>query len=158
MSERTLAQSLLLRGVLHPFWRLQRGVTLGAQGIVLDALGQVLLVKHSYKLGWCFPGGGVEHGEPVLTALTRELDEECGVILERTPDLFGVYSNHRYFRNDHIVLYLVGSYTRPRIPQPNREIVAQAYFPAWPPPDGCAPATARRLKELFDGAPRDPYW
>jgi ADP-ribose pyrophosphatase YjhB (NUDIX family) len=158
MGEHSLAQSFLLRGLLQPFWRLQRGVTLGAQGMVIDADNRVLLVKHSYRPGWCFPGGGVERGEPVITSLARELEEECGVVLEGTPELVGVYSNHRAFRNDHVVLYMVKTYSRPRIPAPNREIIAQDYFTAWPPPEGCAPATARRLKEVFEGATKDTYW
>ena len=158
MSEPSSAQKILLKGLMQPIWRLQRGLTMGAQGIVLDGEDRVLLVKHTYKPGWCFPGGGVEKGETVLTALTRELDEECGVVLTGTPEQFGIYSNARNFRNDHIVLYIVRNWRRTRVPEPNHEIMAQDFFPRAALPPDCAPSTARRLNELSATTPRDEYW
>jgi ADP-ribose pyrophosphatase YjhB (NUDIX family) len=158
MSEAASSQSLLTRFVFQPIWRVQRSLTLGAQGIVLNDQHQVLLVKHGYRPGWCFPGGGVEKGETILTALTRELEEECGVIIHGTPELFGVYSNHRQFRNDHVTLFIVRTWTRPTIPKPNREIIAQDFFPIAAPPPDCAPATLRRLNELSNTVPQDVYW
>ena len=157
-SGKASAQRFVFRRVIQPYWRMQRGLTLGAQGVVVDGDGRVLLVRHSYKPGWCFPGGGVEKGETVMTALGRELDEEAGVALDGMPEIVGIYSNDRAFKGDHIVLFLVRSWRRLRVPEPNREIVAHDLFPVAPPPDGCDPATARRLAEVFGGAPRDEFW
>lgn len=40
---------------------------------------RVLLVKEIPEMWWGFPGGGVDHGENIGTALCRELQEELGV-------------------------------------------------------------------------------
>jgi ADP-ribose pyrophosphatase YjhB (NUDIX family) len=158
MGQRDRAQHLLFRYLMQPYWRMTRGLTLGAQGVVVDEVGRVLLVRHGYKPGWSFPGGGVEKGETVRTALVRELHEECGVVVEGEPELFGVYSNGRSFPGDHVLLFVVRRWRRDHVPAPNMEIVAQEFFPALPPPEDTSPATARRLAELFGGAARDDLW
>ena len=60
-------------------------------GIVRNSGGQVLLIR-SPRRGWEPPGGQVENGEDVLTALKREILEESGIAVE-TGKLVGVYSN-----------------------------------------------------------------
>jgi len=77
---------------LRPWWRLTRGLTLGAQGVVVDANSNVLLVRHGYRPGWYFPGGGVERNETLLIALARELKEETGIDVCALT-LVGVYSD-----------------------------------------------------------------
>src|SRR5688572_1670784 len=51
------------RSLLHSYWRVTRGMTLGVRGLVVDGAGRILLVQHSYVRGWHLPGGGVEPGE-----------------------------------------------------------------------------------------------
>jgi len=60
-------------------------------GIVRNSLGEILLVK-SPDRGWEPPGGQVENGEDVLTALKREILEESGVEIE-AGKLIAMYSN-----------------------------------------------------------------
>lgn len=60
-------------------------------GIVRDSSGQVLLVR-TPRRGWEPPGGQVENGEDVLSALKREILEETGILTE-TGKLIAIYSN-----------------------------------------------------------------
>lgn len=67
-------------------------------GLVRDARGWVLMVR-SPRRDWEFPGGQVEEGEDLITALKREVQEETGVEVA-VGALVGVYSNLK----SHIVM------------------------------------------------------
>lgn len=57
--------------------------------------GKVLLVKQNkypFFGSWVMPGGHVEYGETVETAIKREMKEEVGVSV-KIKKLFGVYSD-----------------------------------------------------------------
>lgn len=140
------------------FDRHRRRVTLGVQGVVTDASGRVLLVKHTYRPGWHFPGGGVERGEAAATALARELREEAYVALTGEPTLFQIYSHFDDFPGDHIALYRVPSWTRTPGSFPTSEIAACRFFDRHTLPPDVVPAVHARLSELFDGAPPAKSW
>src|SRR6476646_1258824 len=117
-----------IRRVLHTYWRFARGLTLGVRALVIDPQGRVLLVKHSYVSGWHLPGGGVETGETLRTALARELREEGNIQLTGEPVLHGVFFNSRVSRRDHVALYIVRDFVQPSAPVPDREIVDHGFF------------------------------
>jgi len=148
----------LITTLLQRYWRITRALTLGAQGMVLDADGRVLLVRHTYRVGWFLPGGGVEKRESAAAALARELNEETGIALTAPPELFALYSNFAYFPGDHVALFLVRHWTQARRPQPNREIAEQRFFALEALPEDISEATRRRIGEVLLGWPRREEW
>lgn len=150
-------ESLVIRGFM-PFARLFRGITLGVRGAAFDSEGRIFLVRHSYLPGWYLPGGGVDAGEDVGTALRRELREEGGIELTEEPELFGIYLNRIASRRDHVVLFVCREVRREPGRVKGMEIAEGGFFLPHQPPDGTTPATLRRLAEIAGVARRSAHW
>lgn len=133
-------------------------ITLGVQCLVSDTERRVLLVRHGYRPGWHFPGGGVERGESITEAITRELEEEAGIVLGALPRLFGIYAHFDAFPGDHIVLFVAKAWRQARVPEPNREIAEIGFFALDGLPDGTTQQTKRRIHEVFSSATKNEHW
>jgi 8-oxo-dGTP pyrophosphatase MutT (NUDIX family) len=156
-----LVRGVIKKGVsksLQLYWRQTRALTMGAQGMVLDADGRVLLIRHTYRPGWHFPGGGVEKGETIECSVTREVLEEAGIELTARPELFGVYANFKAFPSDHIALFIIRDWSQSAVPKPNSEIAEQCFVAPDKLPDGVVGAVRRRLDEVLGGGVRDEHW
>ena len=147
-----------VRRLLHVYWRFSRGMTLGVRGLVIDGSGRVFLIKHSYVAGWHLPGGGVEQGETLVMALTRELREEGNIELGEQPALFAIYFNRRASRRDHVALYVIRGFHQSAPPQPNREIIAHGFFAPDSLPQDTALATRARIGEVLGGRTISERW
>lgn len=154
---RRLFEPAIRRG-MHFYWRFSRAATLGVRAMLIDGTGRIFLVKHSYVDGWHLPGGGVETGETLLEALTRELAEEGNIRLGAVPQLYGVYFNKRASRRDHVALFIVRDFRQDGNPKPNYEIIAHGFFPNDALPEDATRATRARVAEVFGGATVSELW
>jgi ADP-ribose pyrophosphatase YjhB (NUDIX family) len=152
------AGELLISRVFHVYWRFSRGLTVGVRGLIFDGDGRVFLVKHSYVAGWHLPGGGVEKGETLLTALDRELREEGNIEVSEPPVLHAVYFNRRISRRDHVALFVVRAFRQTAPPQPNHEIVDHGFFAPSELPADTTRATRERIAEVLTGRPASEIW
>jgi len=146
----------VVRPLVHAWGRLARGVVLGVRVVITDEEGRVLLVRHSYEPGWHFPGGGVERGETAEQAARREAREEAGCDPGALA-LIGVFNNEKRVPGDHVLLYRASDFT-PCASSAGAEIAEWGWFTLEKAAEWGSPATRRRLGELFQGAPADPYW
>ncbi|MDR3507135.1 MAG: NUDIX domain-containing protein [Caulobacteraceae bacterium] len=147
----------VFRHLFHVHARTTRGLTLGVRGLVTNADGAVLLVKHTYMPGWYMPGGGVERGETAEEALLRELVEEAGVEAEGGVRLISIHANHGLFRGDHVLVYRIERW-RPCKATSVGEIEAVGWFAPDALPEDTTKATRRRIEEALGGAPAHPHW
>lgn len=145
--------------LMHTWFLLSRPMTLGARAVVYDEPNNsVLLVRHTYVPGFQLPGGGVEPGETMEQALSRELEEEGGIIMEGAPELRSIHLNRKASRRDHVAIYLVRNFRSLGPVKANREIAEAAFYPLDALPAATTRGTRRRLAEIFDGVPPQPEW
>ena len=152
---RRLCENLLLMAAAHVRAMLVNPWDVGVAAIVEQA-GRVALVRHSYKSGWLFPGGGVGRGEPPAEAIMRELKEEIGLAQSAPPQLLGVYARRRGWLTNLILLYRVREAVF--VFKPNWEIREIRLADPLNPPPGTGPAICRRFKELIGEAPPSDRW
>lgn len=148
----------LVTRVLHGYFALSRGMTMGVRAACFDAAGRVFLVRHSYVPGWHMPGGGIERGETALEALAKEMREEGNLALGTPPRLLHIYFNRQTSRRDHVLLYRCDGVTQTAPRLKDREIVEAGFFALDGLPAATTAATRRRLEEIAGDAPFADFW
>lgn len=86
------------------FYRVWPGHTVGVQ-VLLVRGDEVLLVRHTYRGGWFFAGGGLKRGESTGQTAVRELYEELGAKAEDLR-LFGIYTLRAHARTEQLFLFV----------------------------------------------------
>ncbi len=148
----------LVTRVLHGYFALSRGMTMGVRAACFDEAGRIFLVRHSYVPGWHLPGGGIERGETALEALAKEMREEGNLALGAPPQLVHIYFNQRTSKRDHVLLYRCDAVTQTAPRLRDREIVEAGFFALDALPDATTPATRRRLEEIAGRSPFTDVW
>jgi len=151
-------RSRLFTRLVHSYFALARGMTMGVRAACFDSEGRVFLVRHSYIPGWHMPGGGLERGETAFQALVKELREEGNLEMTDLPELFHVYFNRQTSKRDHVVFYRCRNVRQVSPKKPGLEIVESGFFTLDALPPGTTIATHRRLAELSGSAPPDDFW
>jgi 8-oxo-dGTP pyrophosphatase MutT (NUDIX family) len=131
-------------------------VSIGTCALIAKADGTVLLVRHSYRRGWCLPGGGLKRGEIPSTALARELLEEIGLELTAPPRLRGVYLQPWFGMIDYPILFVVDGDTGVRGSARVAgalEILEVGWFPARNLPPDTDPSVRARIADWLN----DPH-
>lgn len=95
--------------------------SVSAACVVLDRVGNVLLIRRSDNNQWQIPGGVVENGEQPTAAALREVYEETGVSVSLMK-LSGVYSN---FETGVIAFVFLAKYVQGtlRVSEESKDVV-----------------------------------
>lgn len=88
---------------------LLRRPVVGIVAAARTADGRWLLVRRSDTGGWALPGGTLEWGEDLRSAVTREVEEETGARVTALGELLGVYSAAWRDPRFHAVTVVVGA-------------------------------------------------
>lgn len=127
----------------------------GVNAVIFDARGRVLLTRRRDNGLWCLPGGHVDLGETIASAIVRETREETGLIV--TPGrVVGVYSDPhnalriRFGLRYHIVSIAVECQSIGGALQRSDETLDEGWFDpdALPP---CVPSHYPRIADARAG-------
>ena len=135
--------------LLHKYFWLYRGMTLGVRIAIVNSEKKILLVRHSYMPGWYFPGGGVEHGETIYDAAYREVYQETGI-----DDLFDLKLikfelNEEVSNKDHVAI-LRAETSSELIKQTSLEIKEAKFYDFDKLPTDLHVSVKKVLKENFN--------
>jgi FlaA1/EpsC-like NDP-sugar epimerase/ADP-ribose pyrophosphatase YjhB (NUDIX family) len=131
--------------VLHRYFLITRGMTLGVRALVTNDKSEILLIQHTYIPGWHLPGGGVDVGENIEQAVFREVYEECGIQDLKELKPLNLLHNHTVSPRDHVAYFSAKTASTPYIKSNNLEIKAARFFPLDDIPEDFADDLAKSL-------------
>jgi len=135
---------------------LLRRPVIGIAAAARTADGRWLLVRRSDTGEWALPGGTLEWGETLRTAVQRELAEEAGVDDVTLGELIGIYSAPERDLRFHAVTVLVAAVVGEpsRAPQNPVEIREARLFHAHELPRELAHGMSQMLEDARTGTTR----
>ena len=101
-----LVSSKLGSVLLHRYFLVTRGMTLGVRILIKNRQDEILLVEHTYIPDGTYQGGGVDHGETLLRAATREVREETGITKLENLEFAGMILNKSVSIRDHVAYFV----------------------------------------------------
>ena len=115
--------------------------------------GQIVLIRRRDNGKWGLPGGIVDWGEDITTAVRRELAEETGLELVKIRRLVGVYSAPDRDPRIHSICIVVEAEVHGRMKiQDTLEVMEiQAFSPTSLPPGQLSHDHNQQLQDYFDG-------
>ena len=115
--------------------------------------GRIVLVQRQDNGLWSLPGGMVDWGEDVATAVRRELAEETGLELVKIRRLVGVYSAPDRDPRIHSICIVVEAEVNGRMKiQDTLEVKeVKAFSPSSLPPGKLAHDHNQQLQDYFAG-------
>ena len=127
------------------WWRWRKPQLRGCALVPLNADGEVLMVRHSYRAKgeWQLVTGGVDKGETHEQAAARELTEEVGLTARSLTQVLREPVEMHGATND-VIVFIAKVDGRPRID--NREIAEARFFDRGAMPDAMS-EWARRYVE-----------
>jgi ADP-ribose pyrophosphatase YjhB (NUDIX family) len=150
---------------LQRYWRISRGLTLGARIAVIDEAGRFLLVRRGTSGDWEFPGGEVANCMSVAEMLSHHLRRQAGISTKTPPELFGVYVAGETDPNAHIALFVARAWQQiaktpngPTVAKSNDEPNEKAFFAANAMPAETSGPTRQRIAEIIGTLSRTLHW
>lgn len=115
--------------------------------------GRIVLIRRRDNGLWSLPGGMVDWGENIPTAVARELAEETGLELVKIRRLVGVYSAPERDPRIHSICVVVEAEVKGRMKvlDPLEVMEIKAFSPASLPPDRLAHDHTQQLQDYFAG-------
>ena len=137
----------ILFKILGVYWHVFSPQTAGVRVMIINN-GKVLLVKHSYRDGYYFPGGGIKKKEHLVDGAIREVFEETGIRVKNLK-LHGVYRKDNH--SDTKLVYFTDTIDGgDKIKIDNKEIIHAEWFDLENLPYDIAPGIKRRIHEYLN--------